>query len=199
VRDAFRGPTRSHFAEALCSRRIASCRHYDDASLTNLAALIFHEFSQKQYVTGLPSNMPTAELDVLKPIDPSIVNSDDYEIYTLSNAQVFYAGNGRLKGKPASLLDAYADTPLRVEGTLEAPDRSQQKYRTSTFPTFGAVWTLIACNRSSQETIQARRPPNPQCDALFLRPNSRRRGRDMGTGRGWMVRIATARILRGYS
>lgn len=81
------------------------------------------------------SIMPTAELDVLKPIDPSIVDSDDYQIYTLSNAQVFYTGGGRSKGKLASLLDAYADTPLRVEGTLEAPDRSQLKYCTAPLTT----------------------------------------------------------------
>ncbi|KAF2189092.1 hypothetical protein K469DRAFT_564168 [Zopfia rhizophila CBS 207.26] len=68
--------------------------------------------------------MLTPELDVLKPINPSITNSDDYEIYTLSNAQVFHASNGRL----ANLLSAYADTPLRVEGKLDPPDRSQQKY-----------------------------------------------------------------------
>ncbi|KAF2468813.1 uncharacterized protein BDR25DRAFT_289732 [Lindgomyces ingoldianus] len=64
------------------------------------------------------------ELDILKPIDPSISSSDDYEIFSLSNAQVFYTRNG----KPASLLTAYADTPLRVVGKLEAPDRHQQKY-----------------------------------------------------------------------
>ncbi|KAF2796047.1 hypothetical protein K505DRAFT_323629 [Melanomma pulvis-pyrius CBS 109.77] len=68
--------------------------------------------------------MFTAELDVLKPIDPSITNPDDYEIFALSNAQVVYASNGR----PASLLAAYADIPLRVEGRLETPSRAQMKY-----------------------------------------------------------------------
>ena len=69
--------------------------------------------------------MLTPELDVLRPIDPSVAkNEDDYEIYILSNAQVFHARNG----KHASLLTAYADTPLRVEGRLEAPDRSKSRY-----------------------------------------------------------------------
>jgi len=69
--------------------------------------------------------MPTPELDILKPIDPSITNSDDYEIFRLSNATVVYSSNG----KPASLLSAYADTPLRVEGRLEKPSGAQMKYR----------------------------------------------------------------------
>jgi hypothetical protein len=34
-------------------------------------------------------------------------------------------------GKPASLLAAFADTPLRVEGRLESLDRGQVKYRKS--------------------------------------------------------------------
>ncbi|KAF2873488.1 hypothetical protein BDV95DRAFT_617250 [Massariosphaeria phaeospora] len=68
--------------------------------------------------------MATHELDILKPIDASISNSDDYEIFTLSNAQVLLESNG----KPASLLIAYADTPLRVEGRLEPPSRGQLKY-----------------------------------------------------------------------
>jgi hypothetical protein len=38
--------------------------------------------------------MLTSELDVLKPIDPSISHPDDYEIFTLSNAQVVYQSNG---------------------------------------------------------------------------------------------------------
>lgn len=67
------------------------------------------------------------ELSILKPIDPAIAKSeDDYEIYTLANAHVFYT-SGRLAGRPASLLDAYADRPLRVEGRLEALERSQHK------------------------------------------------------------------------
>lgn len=69
--------------------------------------------------------MPTPEHAVLKPIDPSITDSDDYEIFVLSDVQVVYESNGRL----ASLLVAYADTPLRVEGRLEAPGRGQAKCR----------------------------------------------------------------------
>ncbi|KAF2681407.1 hypothetical protein K458DRAFT_444652 [Lentithecium fluviatile CBS 122367] len=68
--------------------------------------------------------MLTPELEVLKPIGPSISHADDYEIFALSNAQVVYQSNG----KPASLLAAYADTPLRVEGRLESLDRGQLKY-----------------------------------------------------------------------
>ncbi|KAF2653860.1 hypothetical protein K491DRAFT_602041 [Lophiostoma macrostomum CBS 122681] len=70
--------------------------------------------------------MLTPELHVLKPIDPSLSHSDDYEIFTISDAQVVYAGK---HGGLASLLSAYSDTPLRVEGRLEAPDRSQLRCR----------------------------------------------------------------------
>ena len=71
--------------------------------------------------------MPASEGDVLKPVDPSITDSDHWEIFVLSDAQVFYESNG----KPASLLAAYADTPLKVQGRLEAPGRGQMKYCTS--------------------------------------------------------------------
>jgi hypothetical protein len=70
--------------------------------------------------------MPTPEGDVLKPVDSSITNSDEWEIFTLSNAHVVYESNG----KPANLLAAYADTPLKVHGTF-MPGRGQLKYRTS--------------------------------------------------------------------
>lgn len=70
--------------------------------------------------------MPTPEGDVLKPIDPSITDSNEWESFILSHAHVVYESNGR----PASLLSAYADTPLRVQGRLEPPDRRQLKYRT---------------------------------------------------------------------
>lgn len=68
--------------------------------------------------------MLTPELEILKPIDPSIYHSDDYEIFTLSNAHVVYERNG----KPANLLSAYGDTPLKVEGRLEPLDRGQLEY-----------------------------------------------------------------------
>ncbi|OCK81875.1 hypothetical protein K432DRAFT_350207 [Lepidopterella palustris CBS 459.81] len=64
------------------------------------------------------------ELDVLKPIDPSISNSDHYQQFVLSNVQVYDAKTG----EPASLLHAYADTPLTVHGRLEPPERHQQQY-----------------------------------------------------------------------
>ncbi|KAH7371041.1 hypothetical protein BKA66DRAFT_514456 [Pyrenochaeta sp. MPI-SDFR-AT-0127] len=67
--------------------------------------------------------MPTSEANLLKPIDPSITNSDHWDIFVLSDAHVVYESNG----KPANLLAAYADTPLKVEGRLEAPGRGQAK------------------------------------------------------------------------
>lgn len=71
--------------------------------------------------------MPRPEGDVLKPVDPSITDSDEWEIFVLSDAHVVYESDGT----PASLLSAYADTPLRVQGRLEPPGRGQLKYRTS--------------------------------------------------------------------
>jgi hypothetical protein len=71
--------------------------------------------------------MPTSEAEILKPVEASNTNSDDWEIFVLSDARIVYESNG----KPASLLAAYADTPLRVEGRLETPGRSQLKYRMS--------------------------------------------------------------------
>jgi hypothetical protein len=67
--------------------------------------------------------MSTSESDILKPVDSSITNSDEWEIFTLSNAHVVYESNG----KPANLLAAYADTPLKVQGTF-TPGRGQLKY-----------------------------------------------------------------------
>ena len=69
--------------------------------------------------------MLTPELDILKPIDPSINDSDLWQQYVLSNVQIYDAETRQL----ASLLDAYADTPVIVEGKLEPPDRNQQQYR----------------------------------------------------------------------
>lgn len=70
--------------------------------------------------------MPTAELDILLPAD---VNGDSDEYFELSNVHV-YGSNG----KAASLLSAYADVPLRVEGRLEPPNRSMTKRRESSVP-----------------------------------------------------------------
>jgi hypothetical protein len=78
--------------------------------------------------TSSTHKMLTPETEILKPLDPSLPHSDDYEIFTLSDAQVTYAGK---HGGLASLLSAYSDTPLRVEGRLEAPDRSQLRCRRS--------------------------------------------------------------------
>ncbi|CBX96731.1 hypothetical protein IAQ61_005406 [Plenodomus lingam] len=68
--------------------------------------------------------MPTPEAAVLRPVDPSITDSDDWDIFILSDARITYESNG----KPASLLAAYADTPLKVEGLLETPGREQCHY-----------------------------------------------------------------------
>lgn len=71
--------------------------------------------------------MPVPEADILKAVDPSITDSDDWDIFILSEARISYESNG----KPANLLVAYADTPLRVEGRLETPERGQLKSRMS--------------------------------------------------------------------
>ncbi|KAJ6194830.1 hypothetical protein J3E72DRAFT_387545 [Bipolaris maydis] len=70
------------------------------------------------------ANMSVPESEVLKPLDASNTNSDDWEIFVLKDAHITYESNG----KPASLLTAYADTPLKVEGHLKMPGRSQLKY-----------------------------------------------------------------------
>lgn len=64
--------------------------------------------------------MPTPELDVLLPTE---ISSDSDEYFELSNVHV-YGSNG----KAASLLSAYADVPLRVEGRLEPPSRNLTKF-----------------------------------------------------------------------
>lgn len=69
--------------------------------------------------------MPVPESEVLQPLDASNTNSDDWEIFVLKDARITYESNGQ----PASLLAAYADTPLKVQGRLEMPERGQQKYR----------------------------------------------------------------------
>lgn len=82
--------------------------------------------------------MPVPESEVLKPVEPWITNSDDWEIFVLSDARVVYENNG----KPASLLAAFADTPLKVTGRLETPARPQLKYRTFQ----QALYTALGCN-----------------------------------------------------
>lgn len=70
------------------------------------------------------ADMPVPEDDILKAIEPSITNSNDYPEFTLHDARIVYEGNG----KPANLLVAYADTPLRVTGRLDPPKREQSRY-----------------------------------------------------------------------
>lgn len=73
--------------------------------------------------------MLTLESDVLKTIEPS-ASEDEWTEFVLSDASVVYESNG----KPASLLLAYADTPLRVLGRLETPRRDQSQYCMSCAP-----------------------------------------------------------------
>ena len=83
-----------------------------------------HAASQHATYLALILKMPDPESEILRPLDASNTNSDDWEIFILSDARIVFENNG----KPASLLAAYADTPLRVEGRLESPARSQLKY-----------------------------------------------------------------------
>ena len=68
--------------------------------------------------------MPIPELDVLLPAD---ANTDSDDFFELSNAHVVYESDG----KPANLLSAYADVPLRVEGRLEPLNRNLTSCRES--------------------------------------------------------------------
>jgi hypothetical protein len=106
---------------APAARTAASPPHL---SLLNQAALYILLSQHATYSVSFPT-MPTPESEILKPLDASNTNSDDWEIFVLSDARIVYESNG----KPASLLAAYADTPLLVEGRLETPGRSQLKYR----------------------------------------------------------------------
>ncbi|KAJ4983249.1 defective in methylation-7 protein [Stagonosporopsis vannaccii] len=67
--------------------------------------------------------MPVFESEVLKPREPSLAE-DDWAEFVLSDASVGHESNG----KPANLLLAYADTPLKVQGRLEAPSREHSHY-----------------------------------------------------------------------
>ncbi|UPX15050.1 uncharacterized protein EKO05_0005515 [Ascochyta rabiei] len=62
--------------------------------------------------------MHIPERDVLNPVGPS-VSEDEWPEFVLSDASVVYESNG----KPANLLLAYSDVPLRVQGRLQAPPR----------------------------------------------------------------------------
>ena len=71
------------------------------------------------------SNMPVLESNVLKPKDPSLAE-EDWAEFVLSDASAVHESNG----KHTSLLAAYADTPLRVQGRLETPAREHAHHRT---------------------------------------------------------------------
>ncbi|KAJ4349237.1 hypothetical protein N0V95_004726 [Ascochyta clinopodiicola] len=64
--------------------------------------------------------MHIPESDVLKPIGPS-VSEDAWPEFVLSDASVVYENSG----KPANLLAAYADVPLKVQGRLQSPPRGR--------------------------------------------------------------------------
>ena len=69
--------------------------------------------------------MPIPESHVLKPTDPAL-DEVKWAEFVLSDASIVYESNG----KPASLLSAYEDTALRVQGRLETPPRHYSHYRT---------------------------------------------------------------------
>ncbi|KAF2999681.1 hypothetical protein E8E13_002085 [Curvularia kusanoi] len=67
--------------------------------------------------------MPSPETDVLKPREASL-HEDHWAEFVLSDASVVYESNG----KPASLLLAFPDTPLKVQGRLLTPPREHAHY-----------------------------------------------------------------------
>ncbi|KAF1357371.1 hypothetical protein EJ07DRAFT_167561 [Lizonia empirigonia] len=67
--------------------------------------------------------MPITESDVLKPADPSL-HVDERAEFLVTDASFVYESNG----KPANLLVAYADTPLKLQGRLETPRRQHSHY-----------------------------------------------------------------------
>lgn len=135
------------------------------ASHTASAAPLLHGWVRttchynRQYAT-----MPVPELDVVIPID-SADDPDDW--FVLCDAHVVYEDNG----KPASLLSAYADTPLRVEGRLELL-RGQSKYcmypQALRLPRWCEHDLLTPESNSGQEASQARRYRAPKRDTLFV-------------------------------
>jgi hypothetical protein len=83
--------------------------------------------------------MPVPETEVLKPREASL-HENHWAEFVLSDASVVYESDGR----PASLLLAFPDTPLRVQGRLLTPSREHYHYRTflssnSIFALSGAV------------------------------------------------------------
>lgn len=70
-------------------------------------------------------NMPVPESEVLKPREPSLAEASWAE-FVLRDASVVHERNG----KPANLLLAYPDTPLKVQGRLEAPSREHSHHGT---------------------------------------------------------------------
>lgn len=69
--------------------------------------------------------MPIPESDVLKPTNPAL-DEVKWAEFVLSDASIVYESNG----KPASLLSAYEDTALKVQGRLKTPPRDYSHYRT---------------------------------------------------------------------
>lgn len=68
--------------------------------------------------------MPVPETEVLKPREASL-HENHWAEFVLSDASVVHESNGR----PASLLLAFPDTPLRVQGRLMSPAREHSHYR----------------------------------------------------------------------
>ncbi|KAG9197516.1 hypothetical protein G6514_001510 [Epicoccum nigrum] len=67
--------------------------------------------------------MPVPETEVLKPREASL-HENHWAEFVLSDASVVYESDGR----PASLLLAFPDTPLRVQGRLITPSREHYHY-----------------------------------------------------------------------
>jgi hypothetical protein len=63
-----------------------------------------------------------SEAAVLKPRDPRIKDNNDWEIFTVSNAEVRDAETGELR----SLLEAHALTPMTLVGRLQPVGKEQQ-------------------------------------------------------------------------
>jgi len=103
------------------------------------------------------------ESDVLKPREASLAECDWAE-FVLRDASVGHESNG----KPANLLLAYADTPLKVQGRLQAPSREHSHYGIiCAQPCRRALSLTERC--STQETIQAHRHPCSLCHTVRLR------------------------------
>lgn len=68
--------------------------------------------------------MAVSEALVLWPRDPSIVDSDDWPVYSLRQVNVL----SQLTGETVSLFTANGNHPLRVVGYLEKTDKTLSRF-----------------------------------------------------------------------